>query len=172
MASTTLISVEEYLRTNYEPDCDYVDGQTEERNLGEYDHAALQGELIFWFRQHRREWNIKALPEQRVEISQTRFRVPDVCLIPLDYPIEQILTQPPLACIEILSPEDRLSRLQEKTRDYQHFGVPNIWIVDPATERGFNCTAAGWLDVSVFQIPNTPIRLVLADIFAEIKRNS
>ena len=32
---TTHVSVEEYLKTVYEPDCEYVDGVVEERNLGE-----------------------------------------------------------------------------------------------------------------------------------------
>jgi Uma2 family endonuclease len=40
--------------------------------------------------------------------------VPDICLISLDEPVEQILTRPPIACIEILSPEDTLRRMQER----------------------------------------------------------
>ena len=32
--ATTQVSLEEYLRTDYEPDCDYVDGELEERNAG------------------------------------------------------------------------------------------------------------------------------------------
>ena len=65
MSSTTLISVSEYLKSSYRPDCDYVDGRVEERNVGEHDHAALQAELIFWFRQHQLEWSVEVLPEQR-----------------------------------------------------------------------------------------------------------
>ena len=37
----TLISVEEYLSTSYHPDCDYVDGELEERNVGEYSHGKM-----------------------------------------------------------------------------------------------------------------------------------
>ena len=37
-----LIPVEEYLRTVYRPDCDYIDGEVLERNLGEKPHARLQ----------------------------------------------------------------------------------------------------------------------------------
>jgi hypothetical protein len=33
MSTRTLISVEEYLRSSYEPDCDFVDGEIEERNV-------------------------------------------------------------------------------------------------------------------------------------------
>src|SRR5205807_10137987 len=118
MASTTLISVNDYLKTSYRPDCDFVDGHTEERNVGEHDHAALQAALILWFGQRQQEWNIEVLPEQRMKISAARFRVPDVCLVSLDQPVEQILTKPPLVCIEILSPEDTLRRMQERVDDY------------------------------------------------------
>jgi Uma2 family endonuclease len=40
--SQPLLSVEEYLASSYEPDCDYIDGHLEERNLGEWAHANLQ----------------------------------------------------------------------------------------------------------------------------------
>lgn len=43
------ISVSEYLHTSYQPDCDYVDGVIEERNLGELDDAAVQDSLLAWF---------------------------------------------------------------------------------------------------------------------------
>ena len=46
MATATLVSLEEYLKTSYEPDCDYVDGVLEERNLGEWNHGDLQGEIV------------------------------------------------------------------------------------------------------------------------------
>ena len=41
MASSTLISVQEYMATTYRPDCDYVDGEVRERNLGEIEHSHL-----------------------------------------------------------------------------------------------------------------------------------
>jgi len=42
MPTEALISVKEYLRTSYRPDCDYLDGHIEERNLGERDHSNVQ----------------------------------------------------------------------------------------------------------------------------------
>jgi hypothetical protein len=94
MASATLISVSQYLSTTYRPDCDLIDGQLMERNLGEYDHSSLQGALVAWFGNRRREWNIRVLPEQRVQVSPSRFRIPDVCVISRDQPIEQVITHP------------------------------------------------------------------------------
>jgi len=170
MASSTLVSVSEYLKNSYRPDCDYVDGRLEERNVGEHDHAALQAALILWFGQRQKEWNIEVLPEQRMQISATRFRVPDVCVVSLNEPVEQILTKPPLLCIEILSPEDTMRRMQERIEDYRMFGVRSIWILDPGTQRGYDCRPSGWLETNEFQIPNTPIRLVLSELFARIRR--
>jgi hypothetical protein len=81
MPAGTLISVSEYLASNYDPDCDYVDGEVLERNLGEYDHAKLQKKLILYFGNRESELGIHVVPEQRVQVSATRFRVPDVCLV-------------------------------------------------------------------------------------------
>jgi len=171
MSSTTSISVSEYLSTSYRPDRDFVDGRVEERNLGEHDHAAVQAALILWFGQHQNDWRIEVLPEQRMRISPTRYRVPDICLVSLDDPVEQILTKPPLACIEeILSPEDTLRRMQQRVDDYREFGLGNIWVLDPATQKGYDCTSSGFLEATEFSISGTSIRLVLRELFARIRR--
>ena|ERR1700742_1405040 len=168
--ASTLVAVSEYLKNTHRPDCDYIDGRLEERNVGERDHAALQAALILWFGQRQQEWNIEVLPEQRIQISATKFRVPDVCLVSLDEPVEQILTRPPLACIEILSPEDTLRRMQERIDDYRNFGISNIWVLDPATQRGYDCNSSGFLEATEFTVTGTPIRLVLSELFAKIRR--
>ena len=68
MAAGTQISVEEYLKTVYRPDRDYVDGVVEERNLGERDHSWVQGRLVTFFLSRFRETGIAALPEWRVQV--------------------------------------------------------------------------------------------------------
>src|SRR5271156_5470426 len=102
MATTTLVPVEVYLRSSYEPDAEYVDGKIEERAAGEYDHASWQAAILTWFRQHKNEWNARALPELRVHVAATRFRVPDVTVLERSQPKEQIVTHPPLAVFEVL----------------------------------------------------------------------
>jgi Uma2 family endonuclease len=170
MSSTTLISVSEYLNTSYRPDREFVEGRLEERNVGEHDHAAVQAALVLWFGQHQDDWRIEVLPEQRIRISASKYRVPDICLVSLDEPVEQILTKPPLACVEILSPEDTLRRMQERVDDYRDFGVPNIWILDPGSQKGYDCTSSGFLEVTEFMVLGTPITLVLSELFARIRR--
>lgn len=166
------VTVDKYLRSTHRPDCDFVDDQIVERNWGEHDHAALQAALILWFGQRQEEWNIEVLPEQRIQISPSRFRVPDICIVSLDQPVEQVLTRPPLACIEILSPEDTLRRMQDRIDDYRRLGVTSIWILDPGTRRGYDCQASGWLEATEFSIPNTPIKLALGEVFARMRRSS
>jgi hypothetical protein len=78
------LSVEEYLATSYRLDCDYVDGEVLERNWGEKDHAILQGALTFLFHTHRDEWKVDVFPELRVQVKATRFRIPDVTVVPSD----------------------------------------------------------------------------------------
>src|SRR3974390_623020 len=104
--ATLQTSLADYLRNSYRPDCDYVDGEVQERNLGEFDHAAVQAFLTSWFFQHRHEWTLQVLPEIRIRVAERRVRIADVCLVSRSQPVEQVLARPPLAVIEILSPED------------------------------------------------------------------
>ena len=78
--ATTAATIQEYLTSVYESDCDYVDGEVQERNTGTFDHSRLQGAVFAYFYNRRKEWGITVVPEQRVQVSPTRFRVPDVCV--------------------------------------------------------------------------------------------
>jgi Uma2 family endonuclease len=131
MATTTHVPVEVYLRSSYEPDAEYVDGEIEERPMGEFDHASWQQAIQLWFKQHEKEWNIRVRPELRVKVAATRYRVPDVTVLDRSLPIEQIITHPPLAVFEVLSPEDRFQRMKRKLEDYRAMGIPEIWVIDP-----------------------------------------
>ena len=164
MSTSSLVSVSEYLSTSYRPDCDYVDGVVLERNLGEYDHARLQGEVFAYFHARRREWGLRAVPEQRVQISPTRFRVPDVCVV-LGEPAEQIFRTPPFICIEILSRDDRLSDMQDRVADYLNFGVRYVWVIDPRTRKAWRCTMSGISEVSEFRTEDPEIVVPLDALF-------
>lgn len=81
-AVSPLVSLYEYLHTVYRPDMDYVDGVLEERNLGENEHSDLQTELAVLFRNQRNAWRVKTYVEHRVQVSATRYRVPDLTVMP------------------------------------------------------------------------------------------
>jgi Uma2 family endonuclease len=166
------ISVEEYLATRYRPDCDYVDGELEERNVGEFDHSVLQGLLFRLFFDHREAWQVRVSPEQRVRLAARKVRVPDVCVTRSSSPKEQVITQPPLLCIEILSPKDRLQRMRVRIDDYFAFGTGHVWIIDPGLRKAYVCSRTGFQEPEsgILAIPGTPIRVVLSELFAELDR--
>jgi len=170
MASVALIPVSEYLDTAYEPDCDYIDGELQKRNVGESSHGLLQGILITLFNINRRVWNITAGTEIRVQVSARNYRVPDVTVLRRSDPVTPIIQTAPLICIEVLSPEDRISRMAERIADYAHMGVEHIWLIDPISRNAWVATADGSQThvETEFTVPGTPIRITLADVFAEL----
>jgi len=132
MQVETPVSVKEYLTTVYEHDCDYVDGVLEEREGCERDHSRLQALVAAYCLAHEKEWGVRGLIEQRIKISPTRFRVVDVLLVdPANR--EQIITSPPLLCIEVLSAEDRFMSITDRAHDYRDMGVPDVWFIDAPT---------------------------------------
>jgi len=152
MATTAAVSVSEYLATSYRPDCDYVDGEVLERNLGEIEHSWLQKRLIRCFEEYEVSLKLFAFPEQRVQVKQTRFRVPDIT-VTRGIPNEKVFTHPPFLCIEILSPEDSMTSMQDRIDDYVSFGVENIWILNTIRKRAF------WADASgVYRSPDGILR--------------
>jgi Uma2 family endonuclease len=171
--SSVLIPVEEYLRTSYRPDCDYIDGEVRERNMGELPHSKLQMYFGWYFRNHRDEWHVEPLSEQRVQVSEKRYRIPDVCLIARDAPHELILRTPPVLCIEILSREDRMTEIQERIEDYLAMGVPAVWVIDPWRRKAFLALSDGILRPvhDTLTVPGTPIEASVASLFQEIDAN-
>ncbi len=134
LAQTSVLTPQEYLTTSdFEPDAEYVDGRIEERPMGELDHTTWQQALELWFLAHGREWGLHVRSELRVQVSSTRYRVPDVVVWDRNAPTEQILRSVPVAVFEVLSPEDRMQRMLEKLHDYDRMGVRNIFVIDQAS---------------------------------------
>ena len=63
-------------------------------------------------------------------------------------PTEQIFRTPPFICIEILSPEERLPTMHQRVQDYLNFGVPYVWILDPATRKAYRSTADALTEIA------------------------
>jgi Uma2 family endonuclease len=167
-ATRSLISVEEYLTTVYRPDCDYVDGEVLERNMGERDHAWLEAAVTAFFFVRRKEWNITVLTEMRVQVQATRFRIPDVCIV-LGDTEERILTRPPFLCIEILSPDDRWVRVKARINDFLAMGLPYVWVLDSQTRQAYVATPAeGLREVKdgVLRTENPAFHVSLSELFS------
>lgn len=166
MSTATAVSLKEYLNTSYRPDCDYLDGELLERNVGEWDHSRLQMLLSQYLFSREKQWGIVVVPEQRVQVKARRFRVPDITVIAGDPPAGPIITKPPFLCIEILSPSDRLTEMQERIDDYLSFGVRYVWLINPRTRQTYVYSAAGIREVrdGVLATENPDVRVVLDEL--------
>ena len=161
----TVVSVEEYLSTDYSPDCDYVDGVVEERNVGQKKHGLVQKMVLLFFTRLEEQLGIFSLQEQRVKVGPTRFRVPDICVM-LGEPDEEIFTTAPLLCVEVLSPDDRMSRMQEKIGDFLRAGVRYVWVVDPYSRKAWTYTSEGSFEAKdgVLRTKDPDIAMPLSDV--------
>ncbi len=127
------MTVEEYLRTRFDDaDRDFVDGEVFERNMGEAEHSIVQGELIRRLFAASESTGLEVRPEIRLQTTPSRFRVADIAVWRAPAaPRRGIVAPPPFLVIEILSPEDRMIRVQPKIQEYLSLGVPFVWVVDP-----------------------------------------
>jgi Uma2 family endonuclease len=169
MKAAALVPVEEYLRTTYRPDCDYVDGEVLERNVGEKDHSKLQREFVYFFRERQDSWKTFVFPEQRIQVASTRFRIPDVCVYLGAEPESQIFHEPPFICIEIMSPADTIERMQAKIDDYLNFGVRYVWVINPRTRRAWVYTKEGIVEAKdgVLRTENPELAVPLTAVFRD-----
>jgi Uma2 family endonuclease len=164
----TLISLEEYRANIYEPDCDYVDGELEERNLGERAHARLQAKITALLINRYEPAGFLVLTEMRVQVKPTRFRIPDIC-VTIGDPGEEVFTTPPFLCVEILSPEDRMSRVETRINDYLEMGVAFVWVLDPQTRQAYVATKTdGLREVKngVLKTESPELAIPLSEVFA------
>jgi Uma2 family endonuclease len=163
MSTAVHISLEEYLSTEYEPDREYVDGSLEERNVGKNRHSRTQGLLTIWLGSREKEHGYKVMVEQRVKVSHSRVRIPDICLVDA-HDTDEVIQNPPALCVEILSPDDRWDRIQERLTDFLDFGVPTIWIINPYTREAWIATP----DAPVAPVKDGKLRCPALKLEAEL----
>ena len=169
----TFVSVREYLNTSYSPDCEYVDGRVVERNVGEKEHSLLQKYFTMLFGFNEAAWGVVVYPELRTQVGSTKYRVPDVLVVRAGVEFEHVLDQPPLIAIEILSPRDTLSGLQEKIDEYLAFRTEHIWVFDPIRRLVWTADRGGLHLVNhedALTVPGTPIRVLVREAFAKLDR--
>ena len=135
--------------------------------LGKKSTAGCKRELLVYIHSRRKEWCAQVYVELRVQVSLSRFRNLDVCVVRGARPKEQILTRPPFLCIEILSPEDRISTMQLRVQDYLEMGVAYVWIIDPRTWRAWRCVGRDLHEVTELRTENPEIVAPLAALFEE-----
>ncbi len=142
MAAT--VSMEEYLRTSYRPDVEYIDGELREKTTGEFTHGEAEGILGSWFLERRKEWQILCALNTRTQTSSHRVRLVHVVVVGEGSRERQQLTHPPLLTIEVLCTDDIPAELEARAADLESMGVRNIWLIDPYARTEKVWSAGKW----------------------------
>src|ERR1700735_3523930 len=109
LSTKVLMDVDKYLHTSFDgPDCEYLDGEVVERNMGELPHGDVQGNLYRIIQRLRSRLGIRVAPEGRIRINPRRYRIPDISVWRDDNIGNRTPAVPPFLAIEILSAEDRM----------------------------------------------------------------
>jgi Uma2 family endonuclease len=168
MATAALIPLSQYLKTSYHPDREYLDGEVRERNMGKWEHARVQAALAAWFWTHESTWGVMVATEWRTQVSATRVRIPDVVVLAANSRQTDVLSQPPLLVIEILSPEDTFAETQRRAEDYQRMGADTLWIIDPQTRTAKVCTRLTWTAATRLTVAGSEVYVEIEHLFRAI----
>ncbi len=135
--------------------------------MGEYDHSRLQTRVAAYFFNREKEWPIRVVTEHRLQVTATRFRIPDICAVLEDTPVEAIFRTPPFLCIEILSKDDSFKSVVDRLDDYLAMGGSNIWVIEPLTRRGYTYSSTGFAEATdgVLRTGNPALEVPLSALF-------
>jgi len=164
------LTLEQYSRVFFRPDAHFIDGQIIPRNRGDSIHSHIIGYLIGELYQACEAAGLRSCISLRLQISPTRIRVCDFVILKADAPREPMPTAPPLLCVEVLAPDQKLDTERGTVADYLAMGAENIWLIHPAQRIAYIFDAAGLheADPTKLTVLNTPIRIDLTDAFEAI----
>ena len=154
-----MLSVEEYFTGEYDPEFEYVDGELIATNIGELRHSAVKANLVYHLAAKYRDTK-KIFPSLTTKITETRFRLIDVC-VTQGVPSGLYLEEPPVVAIEILSEQDRPTEFLAKLADYAALGVSDIWVVDPTQKQMYVFENGSMVSVSGNVIASAKLNLEL-----------
>jgi Uma2 family endonuclease len=91
---------------------------------------------------------VRPLGHTRLQITPTRYRIPDLMVLRNTDPKDNIIALAPLLCVEILSHEDRLNEIRQRVAEYVSVGAKAVWVIDPWRRFAYEETAEGLKELS------------------------
>jgi Uma2 family endonuclease len=131
-----------------------MDGKVLERSLPAYQHGEIQPILAMLYAGLCRREVVFVSSAVRLALDSERlYRIPDFCAYEGSRPADCYPPVPPMLAVEIFSPDDRLTQTLQKLEHYWHWGVENIWLIDPDKRKLDPYDSAGLHPVSVQSLP-------------------
>ncbi len=159
----------ERLYGDCKPHYEYWYGEAIQKPMATWLHGLLEKILMLFLD----ELGFESSSEVTLRIDPDVQPVPDV--IATSGPIETVYPESPVdVVVEILSPDDRFSRVSKKCSDYARLGIPNILVIDPEQRSGWQ-----WSEVprGLHEVKSAESfslqdgrELSLAKVFAELDR--
>ena len=169
-AARTLISPEEYLSMSFgDREPEYVRGELIYKPMPDYAHSFLQMILGTMLNNALLPLGYNVLSEIRSRLAADNYRLPDVAVYGPDQAVEPVPTQPPVIAIEIISKDENHSHILEKLDDYQAWGVPNIWTVDPRRRKLSVFVDSTLKNVESLSLPGTPFEVRMAELLKHLR---
>ncbi|PSB32357.1 Uma2 family endonuclease [Chlorogloea sp. CCALA 695] len=182
-ALTQKIALDEFLKLPYldeSPAWEYAEGVAIQKPMPKFRHSVLQKQLLITI--DTSSDNYTALPELRCTFAE-RSVVPDIFVIAWNRvqvndkgePEDNFLEAPDWA-IEILSPDQKATRVIDNILHCLHYGCKLGWLVDPddrsiltfAAQQEPNIYRGG---VPIPTLPEVNLKLTASQIFAWLKVN-
>ncbi len=162
-----LLSLEEF-RERYADEKPYYEfwfGEAVQKSVPTWLHSLLQAILTEILNRS----GYRSGPEIELRIDpewQPKADVVAALVVEHPYP-----TKPVDVVVEILSPEDRMSRVFEKCRQYARIGISKTFVLDPEFQYAWEWSrmTENLERISVMALPNGR-NIVLADVWGELDR--
>lgn len=161
--------IREVFRARYaqhKPYYELLNGAAVQKPLPTRLHSILQFVLAVLLK----ELGFKSRPELTLAIDETWEPTPDVCGI-LGPEEDPYPTQAIAVAIEVLSPDDRFTRVVQKCRKYAEWGVLDILVYDPVDrEVWYWDPVTGGLIESRdrFKFHSLPVQIVHEEVFRRL----
>ena len=149
--ATSITTAEQLLDANLQEPCELVRGELRMMSPGNSKHgwvimnvAIPMGALV---KKNNLGYVFAAETGFIIARDPDTVRAPDcafVCRDRVDRPIPQgFFPGPPDLAVEVLSPSDTASAVQEKAQDWLEAGCQELWLVDPERKTASRCTLSG-----------------------------
>jgi Uma2 family endonuclease len=166
MNAAALLTLDEYLDRHFEPECELIAGELRQKPLPTDHHSDICGQLFLLL--VAQAGRARTRLELSIRIGNDVL-IPDVCALREREKelYRDILAEPPLLCVEVVSPSQRPAEMLAKCERYHEFGVPYCWVIDPVNNRAWEYHAGTAPAEQTSTITAGDLTISLSELFSQ-----
>ncbi|MDA0807491.1 MAG: Uma2 family endonuclease [Planctomycetota bacterium] len=145
-----LVTAESLLENHLQQRCELIQGEIRRMSPAGSEHGwvvmNVAGPMMVYVKEKKLGYTFGAETGFIIERSPDTVRAPDVAFVAADRVTERLPTQffpgPPDLAVEVLSPSDSASEVQEKAEAWLNSGCREVWLIDPRRKSATRLTPA------------------------------